>query len=147
MRREIDGRRAAPLLFAALVALLYGMTLRSPFVYDDRGLAAMSLAGRSGGETARALVSRRYFALTGERTYQPMVTALHHWVASPAPLRALGWLLHAVNASLVFSIGLALGLEEGAAALAAALFLAFPLQTEAVNISSFKGHLLAAAYP
>lgn len=147
MRRAVESRWLAPAALAALVLLVYGMTLRAPFVYDDTGLTSMPFRSLPPTAFARAVFSRDYLVAMNERTYQPLVTLFHYAAAGrPAVLRAAGWLLHLLSAWLLFSIGRALGLDETRAALAAALFVVFPLQTEAVDISAFKGHLLAAFF-
>ncbi|MEQ1919485.1 MAG: tetratricopeptide repeat protein [Elusimicrobiota bacterium] len=139
---------AAAALLALVCALLYGMTLAAPLIYDDvTNVRDNPLWAFSGFQMLVAALSRDYFALTLERTYQPLVT-LFHFVTHDNPLvyRVTGLLLHAFNGWLVLRVGLRLGQERRAALLAALLFCAYPASTEAVNISSFKGHLLGFSF-
>lgn len=143
---ERPGRRAA--LLAAAVALVYSPVLTAPVLYDDlphvRDNPVFSLPF---GAFWLGLVSREHFAFVGERTYQPLVALFHYFAHGlPALCRVAGWGLHAANAALVYEISRRLTGRPRAAALAAALFAAFPAHTEALNFSAFKGHALAAFF-
>ncbi len=138
-------------LFAALgaaVAIAYGLTLAGPFVIDDIGFVRDNAVFRLPfGDFLRALFSADYFRLTGERTYQPLVTFLHYFIhASPLACRASGLLIHAFNAVLVFLLCRKLRAGERSSFLAALLFALFPASTEAVNVSAFKGHTLSFTF-
>lgn len=135
-------------LLTLVCALLYGMTLAAPLIYDDvTNVGGNPLWALPGIRVIFALLSRDYFALTLERTYQPLVTLLHFLThESQLAFRLAGLMLHAFNGWLVLRVGLRLGQDKRAALLAALLFCAYPASTEAVNISSFKGHLLGFAF-
>jgi tetratricopeptide (TPR) repeat protein len=135
-------------LLAAVCALLYGMTLAAPLIYDDvTNVGGNPMWALPGIQVIFALLSRDYFALTLERTYQPLVTLFHFLThESQLSYRLAGLMLHALNGWLVLRLGLRLGQDRRAALLAALLFCAYPASTEAVNISSFKGHLLGFAF-
>ncbi len=139
---------AAASLLAVVCALLYGMTLAAPLIYDDiTNVRDNPLWAYSGFQILIASLSRDYFALTLERTYQPLVTLFHFFThESPLSYRLAGIALHAFNGWLVLRVGLRLGQDRRAAMLAALLFCAYPASTEAVNISSFKGHLLGFSF-
>ncbi|MBI3289127.1 MAG: hypothetical protein HYZ74_06385 [Elusimicrobia bacterium] len=133
---------------AAALLFLYGMTLTAPVIYDDTAHVRDARAFFMPAEVFwKGLLSRDYFEFCRERTYQPLVTILHRFTHDRPPLyRLIGVLLHAFNSLLVFQVGRRLAKSVSAAALAAALFALFPTHTEAVNISSFKGHLLAFSF-
>ena len=142
-----ESQAAAFAALLALCALLYGMTLAAPVLYDDLShVQNAPLLGAPWREVWAAVWSRRYFMLAAERTWQPLVTLLHR-ATGPAPwlYRSIGILLHALNGLLVFRLGRRL-LGAGPAWAAALLFCAFPPSTEAVFFSSFKGHLLACGF-
>lgn len=131
-----------------LCALLYGMILRAPVIYDDLGHVVGNPAwALSWPRFVMALFSRDYFSIFFERTFQPPVTLLHYIAHdSPAVFRGAGILLHALNGWLVFRLGRRLLRDDRAAFLAAILFCCHPAATETVAISAFKGHLFSAAF-
>ncbi len=133
---------------AAGTALAYSPALFAPVLYDDQPhvrdnpVFTVPLRQFWGG-----LVSRDYFAFVNERTYQPFVTLFHYFTHDhPMLYRIAGWGLHAANALLVYEIARRLTGRVRSAVLAAGLFAAFPAHTEALNFSSFKGHLLASFF-
>ena len=130
---------ALPLFAAA--ALVYALIPGSPPVYDDAVFLAAQRALDWGD-----LVSRHYFALTGERSFQPLVTALQIlFSGDPVGLRVFAVALHAANGLLLCAVGRRLGLKPDAAFAAGLLFVLFPPAVEAVAIASFHGHLIAAS--
>lgn len=145
MTRPSSVEAAAPYALAAAVALAYAATLTAPVFGDDRRFVENSpflLLPLS--EFLRGLFSRDYLALTGEGTYQPLVTLFHYAAhGRPALYRAAGILLHAVNAALVYRVALRLKTAPSSAVLAAALFALFPTHAETLIVSSFKGNLFA----
>lgn len=145
MRRTFASTTTLSLISAA-VALAYLMTLTAPVFGDDRhfveGAAIFQLPLR---DFLRGLFSRNYLSMTGEGTYQPLVTLFHYAThGHPAWYRAFGVALHAINAGLVY--GVARGVLKAApvsAFLAAMLFALFPAHAETLIVSSFKGNLFA----
>lgn len=140
--------KAAPFFWFVLGAFfLYFPILTAPVYLDDGPYVFGSAFLRSPSAVFwPALLSPQYFQATAERTWQPLVTALHRLsVDAPLLLRALSILLHALCAWLVFRLGEGFWRSRRAGLFAGALFLAFPLHAEAVFFASFKGHLLAAA--
>ncbi|MEK9145799.1 MAG: hypothetical protein AAB339_09340, partial [Elusimicrobiota bacterium] len=134
----------AALLFAAVLAA-YGITAKAPPLYDDQ-VYLISRPGPLPGPRLLASVffSREYLPLTGERSYQPLVTLFHLAAAGNLPLcRWAGIALHALNALLVFLLGLSLLGDPRRAFLAGLLFALYPPLSEAVDISAFKGHPLS----
>ncbi|HAH07072.1 MAG TPA: hypothetical protein DCM05_11235 [Elusimicrobia bacterium] len=139
-------------LRAALVAgaalLVYGLTLAAAPFYDDQVfIQGNPLFDMPFGTFLSALVSRGYFLLTGERTWQPLVTLFHYFTHERAWLfRLAGILLHALNAVLVTFYARRLLKDDARALLAGLLFAFFPPSTEAVAVSAFKGHPAAFAF-
>lgn len=135
----------APFALAAAVTLAYAASLTAPVFGDDRHFvenAPFFLLPFT--DFFRGLFSRDYLALTGEGTYQPLVTLFHYAAhGRPALYRTAGVLLHAVNAALVYRAALRLKAAPVSAFLAAALFALFPTHAETLIVSSFKGNLFA----
>lgn len=130
---------ALPLLLVVLAFVLYAPCLTAPVYLDDGPYVFGSGFLRAPAPAFwTTLFSPHYFAATAERTWQPLVSVLNRlFLDWSALLRALSVLLHALCAWLVYRLS--------GRALAAGLFLAFPLAAEAVFFAAFKGHLLAAA--
>lgn len=128
------------LLGAALALHLPGLT--APVLLDDGPYVFGSSFLRAPAEVFWSLLlSPSYFAVTGERTWQPLVTVVNRFfVDLPVILRLLSVALHAVAAALVFRLAPA----RRSAWFASLLFVAYPLNAEAVFFASAKGHLLAA---
>ena len=122
------------------------MILPAEVFFDDFSyVAANPLFAKPLSGVLSGLLSRNYFAETGERTWQPLATLLNYWLSgSPAAWRVLGILLHACAAWLVRLLAKRLDASEPAAGFAAFMFLFFPLSTEAVFFAAFRGHQLAA---
>src|SRR5262249_43374502 len=130
-RNVRDLGRAAGLF--ALGGALWANALANDFVWDDRLLATVpvTLTGRVGSY------------------YRPVVLpsfALDRAVFGGAPwgFHLTNLLLHVAAAWLVLRLAEAVGLGAGAAFAAAALFLAHPVQTEAVTYVSGRTDVLAA---
>lgn len=139
-------RLVAALAVAAAVWAAYFIILSAPVLtYDDfLFIQRNPIYQLPFADFWKQLVSLQYFPFSHERTYQPLTTLLHFPIyRDPAAYRALGIALHAANAYLVYELGRRLRLKGGAALAAALLFAVFPAHTEAVDISVFKGHLLA----
>src|SRR3954466_13870325 len=108
MRRASPVDALAPYALAAATALAYASTLTAPVFGDDRHFvenAPVLLLPLSG--FLRAVFSRDYLAVTGEGTYQPLVTVFHYAAhGHPAFYRSFGVCLHAFNARLVHRLAL-----------------------------------------
>lgn len=129
--------RWAILLGAGIV--LYAGALGNGFVWDD---LLTAVPGRSLGD----VLSQR----TGSY-YRPLVMlsfALDRmiWGAWPPGFHATNVLLHVAVAGLLASFGSAVGLGAGASLAAALVFLAHPVQTEAVTYISGRTDLLCALF-
>lgn len=144
-RRASAVDAAAPYALASAVALVYASTPWAPVFGDDRSyVEGASFLLTPFAEFLRGLFSRDYLFLTGEGTYQPLVTLFHYAThGHPMLYRACGLALHAINACLVYRTAVRLKAEPVSAFLAALLFALFPTHTETLIISSFKGNLFA----
>lgn len=150
MRRVLlsESRAGAAFLLCAAVAAAFGPMLAAPVFGDDRlFIEGAPLLRLPPGAFFAAVFSRRYLELTGEGTYQPLVTALHYFLVGRVALaRALGLSLHLACAGLLLALGRRLGLSARAALAAALLFAVFPTHTETLVVASFQGHVLAALF-
>jgi hypothetical protein len=123
-----------------LGALLYGNTLANDFVWDDR-------------LTARAAVVDPLAAL-GSRTgsyFRPVVMATFAldgalWGDRPAGFHATNVACHVAVACLTGALAAGVGLPPGAALASALVFVAHPVQTEAVAYVSGRTDLLCALF-
>lgn len=119
------------------------------FTYDDYLVIADNPhLGRPG--LAEACFSERYFAVSGEATYRPVVTLAYAFLVriggtSPAVFHAASLVFHLLTVVWVVLLGRYLGL--GAWALAAgAAFAVHPMLSEAVCGIAFMEDLLAACF-
>lgn len=134
-------------LLLALAFVLFGMTLGTDLYFDDAAfIRFQDFFRRPAGEAYPALFSRGYFAATGERTYQPLASALNRFLFHNLGLaRVLGVTFHAGVAFLLGLLARRLTGRELAGAAAGVLFLLHPAASETVFFLSFRGHLLGAA--
>ncbi len=126
--------RAAVLV--GLAGALYANSLGNAFVWDDRLTAATSAGGvfgRTGG----------YF-----RPVVMLSFALDRglWGSSPVGFHVTNVLCHAAVAWLLAALAIALGGGAGVALAAAVVFVAHPVQTEAVTYISGRTDLLCALF-
>jgi len=130
-------RRAAATL--ALAAACYGNTLRNDFVWDDR-LTAIAPAGLD------AILTRR----TGDY-YRPVVMLSFAadralWGTTPAGFHATNLVMHALTGVLVGELAVAMAIGEGGALAASLLFVAHPVQADAVAYVSGRTDVLCAVF-
>jgi tetratricopeptide (TPR) repeat protein len=142
-------------LILALVLLVFGAALyypalKVPFLYDDTGvLLRPQTFDRP--EYLRDLFSRAYFDRFGERTYRPVMTltffADHRlFGADPKGFHAVNIALHLLAAVCVFLLIGELGAGPPAAFAGGLIFLAHPIQTEAVALASNREELLCGLF-
>ncbi len=150
---EHDNKRTI-LLLALLVFfaawLIYADTLDNPFVYDDLVIIAEN-NNLDDPSNFRNLFTREYFSFSGERTYRPVVTAVYLAISSIAgkestPFRTASVLAHAMAGVLLFFVALAVTGRRDVAIFAALIFVCHPLQSEAVDGSSFLEDPLSAVF-
>ncbi len=135
------------MLPAACVLLLYWPALHASFQFDDWNVIV--------GDPRVHSLAAWWDSMPGIRPLLKLSYALNHLAGSePAGFRLVNVLIHAINATLVFQLlrvkGRRLGLLPDrawqAALLAALLFAAHPVQTEAVTYISGRSSSLAALF-
>ncbi len=133
---------------AMLALCAYATALGGVFVYDDTHSVRDNVAIRSVAEIPRFFWDVDAFSdLAAVRMYRPVVLttfAIDHAVGGGVVwMFKLGnVLIHAVCAALLFSLTRSLGIGRRPAVIAAALFAAHPMVSEAVNIVSARSDLL-----
>ncbi len=141
-----------PRVLAALAVALLGAAylpgLGAPLIWDDKLAVTLNPAlGRPASSTD--YLTNDYFAFSREATWRPLSTLtlrLQRRVfgAAPAPSRAAGLLLHAVNAGLLLLVLARMRPRPPGAELAAALFLVHPVHVETLSCLSFNEEPLCA---
>ncbi len=138
---------SSPLPFLALAAvamlglLAFANTLGNPFVWDDLELIRDRPFLHDMGNLPRLLAavpSQRYFEVSGEFYYRPLVTASYMidwalWRGSPLGFHVTNALLHLACSLLLAGIGSRL-VSPPAGMLAGALFAVHPIHTETVSL-------------
>ncbi len=150
LRRSLDQRFALTAAIFLLAALVYGITLRNGFVFDDRAAVQDNPAVRSLDGVPRLLLSP-YWSGEGisNRLYRPatMISfALNRALlgSAPAGFHLINLMLHGLIAALFFRL---LETQFGSTPLAlagAALFAVHPLLSEAVSGVVGRAELLSA---
>jgi len=124
------GRARMPLMWLPILAVasmcIYGPALRLGLLSDDYVLRAMAQSGAFGAGSG-------WFFRPLPLVLWRLVLALGN---SAVPLHALNILLHGLNAFLVGTLGVRLGMRAEPALAGAALFLTFPAAPEAVAWAS-----------
>jgi hypothetical protein len=142
-------------LLALFCGLIYANSLRNGFVFDDYALIPDNPATQSLAEYPKALEwdAQRIGRLPSDRgtTHRPVRTALlavqiHLFGPNSIGYHAVNLLLHVLNGLLVFLIVRTLLGRPLTALLAAGLFVAHPIQTEAVAYVSGQRDLLFTAF-
>lgn len=126
--------RWMPAAAIATAALLYATTLSMGLFSDDFALLQKAL-------DYEWMAQAEFVRPVPLLAWNLLVTI----TGNSAVLHALNIALHALNAALVYSLALRLGLERSRAGLAAALFAAFPASVEAVAWPAAVHDLLVAA--
>ncbi len=139
---------AIVLLLLLLPLVIYFPALRGPFLFDDIP-GVLENPGVHGLSRVPAML--RLWAPDPDVGYRPLrfVSLAIDWTlggGSPLVFHLTNVLLHALNALLLWRLLLALGLPGTTAALAAVLFVAHPIQTEAVAYISGRKDLLCAFF-
>ena len=137
---EIGVRARFSLLIAAAAVIAYLPSLAGPFHFDDYNVIvhyptvhSWGLLFERAGAGVRAVLKASYVL---------------NWTLDPGPVgfHAVNIALHALNAVLLFFIGVRLFGREKAALAAAVLFALHPMQTEAVTYISGRSTSLMATF-
>ncbi len=128
--------------------VVYGNTLQGPLLYDDVNAIVRNDWLR--GDVAAILTNPSWWAEGHGRGWRPMTTlsfAANYAVHGLSPLgyHAVNVLLHAGVSVLLLNVFFMLGIAASVSFLAALLFAAHPVHTEAVASIVGRAELLAAA--
>jgi len=151
------------ILIIFLTALVYFNSLKNLFVWDDYLIIVNNDFVKS-WENFPAIFSKSYLTFfsdirllgmkeigSGEMTYRPLVTFSYFfdyflWKLYPLGYHLTNLIIHILNVLLVYFISLALIDNKRIALLACLLFSFHPVNTEAVNVISFREDLLASMF-
>lgn len=130
-----------------LSIFVYLNCLQNSFVYDDDSTIINNYFIRHWSNLPD-LFSSKYFALSAELTYRPVVTVSYFidytfWHLNPLGYHLTNILLHATNSALVFIFGFQLFKNRTPALISAVFFSSYPLFSEVVNAVGFREDLLA----
>lgn len=126
---------------------VYLNCLQHSFVYDDESTVINNYFIRHWGNFPNLFTSK-YFILSAELTYRPVVTLSYFfdytlWHLNPLGYHLTNILLHAVNSMLFFVFVFRVLKKRTTALIAALFFSSFPLFSEVVNAVGFREDLLA----
>ncbi len=135
------------LLVACAALCVYANTLWNGFAWDDAQIIVGNPATRDLGQLGRVLLSPDEVA----PYYRPLNRASYlvdHALFGmrPAAFHAVGVVLHAVNAALLFVLARRLGAARPAALAAGLVFAVHPVTSEAVNFISGRNNLFALLF-
>lgn len=140
-------------LFAAGALALYANGLHGPFHYDDRHGIVDNPYLRDPGNIPAFFTSTRYFSPSEPTAvhYRPLLLASYALNfrlggESPVGFHVYNALLHAAGSLILAALALALGLPSPLAWGAGLLFLAHPLNTEAVDYVSARSSLQSGVF-
>jgi tetratricopeptide (TPR) repeat protein len=133
-------------LVSIAAVLIYGNTVSNSFVYDDDNIILNSRFIRS-WRNLPALFNPDYFASSREGTYRPVATLsylIDHsiWKLQPVGYHLTNVLVHTANGILLFLFLQHIWKGWQAALACALLFVAHPINTESINVVSFREELL-----
>jgi len=148
------------ILIASITTLVYANSLKNSFVYDDSWVIINNKFVKS-LKNLPLVFSKKYLTETkdidflgihndigsGETTYRPIVTLTyfidyHFWKLNAFGYHLLNLLLHVFNSILVYFLAASIAKEKKIALLASLLFALHPVNSEAVNVISFREDLL-----
>ncbi|HHT9136081.1 MAG TPA: tetratricopeptide repeat protein [Candidatus Wunengus sp. YC60] len=136
------------LLLPFLISIIvYLNCLQNSFVYDDDSTIINNYFIRHWSNLPDLFTSR-YFVLSAELTYRPVVTLSYFidytfWHLNPLGYHLTNILLHATNSVLVFIFGFQIFKRRSATLISALFFSSYPLFSEVVNAVGFREDLLA----
>ncbi len=138
------------LLAVLLGAAVYANSLANSFVYDDwESVAENSFI--TNGKNLPLLLSRRYFLGSAEISYRPVVTLSYFldffvWNSRPFGYHLTSLLVHLLNIVLVYYLVRLLPVKKETALFAALFFALHPINTEAVDVVSYREDPLGASF-
>ena len=127
--------------------IVYLNCLQNSFVYDDDTTIINNYFIRHWSNLPD-LFTIKYFVLSAELTYRPVVTLSYFidytfWHLNPLGYHLTNILLHAINSILVFIFAFQVFKNRTPALISAVFFSSYPLFSEVVNAVGFREDLLA----
>ena len=132
-------------LFVSVI--VYLNCLQHSFVYDDESTVVNNYFIRHWSNLPN-LFSTKYFTLSAELTYRPVVTLTYFmdytfWHLNPLGYHLTNILLHATNSALFFIFAFQVFKKRTTALISALFFSSVPVFSEVVNAVGFREDLLA----
>ena len=127
--------------------IVYLNCLQNSFVYDDDTTIINNYFIRHWSNLPD-LFTIKYFVLSAELTYRPVVTLSYFidytfWHLNPLGYHLTNILLHSLNSVLIFIFGFQVSKNRTSALISALFFSSYPLFSEVVNAVGFREDLLA----
>ncbi len=137
-------------LITALPVLAYLNSLGNAFVYDDYLTITNNHFIRE-WRYFPAFFNQKYFVISGELTYRPIVTLSYFveyalWQLNPWGYHLTNIIIHALNVYLVYCMAYRLFYNRPSAFISSIIFSIHPIFTEAVNAVSYREDLLSATF-
>jgi len=137
-------------LIAVLPVLIYLNSLGNTFVYDDYLTITNNYFIRE-WRYLSAFFNQKYFAISNELTYRPVVTFSYFvdyaiWQLRPWGYHLTNLIIHTLNVYLVYFTAYHLFKNRITAFISCLLFSIHPIFSEAVNAVSYREDLLSATF-
>jgi len=137
-------------LITALPVLIYLNSLGNTFVYDDYLTVTNNHFIRE-WRYLSAFFNQKYFVISNELTYRPVVTFSYFvdyalWQLKPWGYHLTNIIIHTINAYLVYFAAYCLFRNRTTAFISCLLFSLHPIFSEAVNAISYREDLLSATF-
>jgi len=137
-------------LITVLPVLIYLNSLGNTFVYDDYLTITNNHFIRE-RRYLSALFNQKYFAISNELTYRPVVTLSYFvdyaiWQLRPWGYHMTNLIIHTLNVYLVYFTAYLLFKNRITAFISCLLFSIHPIFSEAVNAVSYREDLLSASF-
>ena len=137
-------------IITVLPVLIYLNSLKNTFVYDDYLTITNNHFIRE-WRYLSALFNQKYFAVSNELTYRPVVTLSYFvdyaiWQLRPCGYHLTNLIIHTLNVYLVYFTAYLLFKNRITAFISCLLFSIHPIFSEAVNAVSYREDLLSASF-
>ena len=137
-------------LITVLPVLIYLNSLGNTFVYDDYLTITNNHFIRE-WRYLSALFNQKYFAVSNELTYRPVVTLSYFvdyaiWQLRPWGYHLTNLIIHTLNVYLVYFTAYLLFKNRITAFISCLLFSIHPIFSEAINAVSYREDLLSASF-
>ncbi len=137
-------------LITVLPALAYLNSLGNTFVYDDYVTITNNYFIRE-WRYLSAFINQKYFVVSNELTYRPIVTLSYFieyalWQLRPWGYHLTNIIIHTLNVYLVYCMAYRLFYNRQSAFISAIIFSIHPIFSEAVNAISYREDLLSATF-